>query len=31
MSEEDIAKLSDEEFDKLFPSWPNTKKFYTDN
>lgn len=31
MSEDDIAKLSDEEFDKLFPSSNQTKKFYSDN
>lgn len=30
MSEEDIEKLSDDEFDKLFPSGTNTKKFYSD-
>lgn len=30
MSEEEIAKLSDEEFDKLFPSWADQKKFYAE-
>lgn len=30
MSPEEINALSDEEFDKLFPSWRNTKKFYSD-
>ena len=31
MSEDEIAKLSDEEFDKLFPSSNQTKRFYSDN
>lgn len=31
MTPEEIAKLSDEEFDKLFPSGRSTKKFYSDN
>jgi hypothetical protein len=31
MSPEEISKLSDEEFDKLFPSGRQTKKFYSDN
>ena len=30
MTPEEINALSDEEFDKLFPSWRNTKKFYSD-
>lgn len=30
MSDEEIAKLSDEEFDKLFPAHNNTKRFYSD-
>ena len=31
MTPEEIAKLSDAEFDKLFPSGRSTKKFYSDN
>ena len=31
MSEDEIAKLSDEEFDKLFPSSNQTKRFYSDS
>lgn len=31
MSEADIEKLSDDEFDKLFPAGGNTKRFYSDN
>ncbi len=31
MTPEEIAKLSDAEFDKLFPSGRSTKRFYSDN
>lgn len=30
MSEEEIAKLSDAEFEKLFPSWADQKKFFAE-
>lgn len=31
MSEEDIAKLSDADFDKMFPSWADQKKFFAES
>lgn len=30
MSEEEVAKLSDKEFDELFPSPSSPKKFYSE-